>query len=425
MWRAVLVGAGAFSGPNRLLGIQCPVIEDPCNAERQFSLKRDGPMTHLSHDKLQELISSPKPPCLSIYLPTHRHFPDNQRDPIAFKNLLREVEDSLKQRFGSRDIRPFVEPLRSLASDSHFWNHTLDGLAIFVDSDRQEIFPLQRSVPQFADVSNRFYVKPLLRYLQSSDRFQVVCLSRSRASIWEGNRYVVDAIEAEGFPMTIEDVLGAELTEPHLTVAGYGKGVGGTPMYHGHGSRKDETEIDDERFFRAIDRLVLERFSKPSGLPLILVGLPKHQAVFRSVSQNKWLISEGVSGDPESYSPDELRKSIWELLEPRYRTRLADLTDQFHTAFNQHLGSGDLSDVARATVTGRVATLMVDADEKRPGQIDVATGAIHPDDLAKPDVGDMLDDLAELVVARGGEVVVVPHDRMPTQSGLAAIFRYY
>lgn len=381
-------------------------------------------MTHLSHVKLQELISTPKPPCVSIYQPTHRHFPDNQRDPIAFKNLSREVEDSLKQQFRNRDIQPFMEPLRSLVSDSHFWNHTLDGLAVFVDSDRHEVFPLQSPVPQIAVVSNRFHVKPLLRYLQSSDRFQVLCLSRNRASMWEGNRYIVDSMEAEGFPMTIEDVLGAELTEPHLTVAGYGKGVGGTPMHHGHGSRKDETEIDDERFFRGIDREVLERFSKPSELPLILVALPRHQAMFRSVSQNRWLLGDGVSGDPESYSSEELRKMVWEILEPQYVARLARLTDQFHASFAQHLGSGDLSDVARATVAGRVGTLLVDADEHRPGRIDAATGAIQSGELAMPDVGDMLDDVAEMAIARGGEVIVVPHDRMPTKSGLAAIFRY-
>jgi hypothetical protein len=36
----------------------------------------------------------------------------------------------------------------------------------------------------------------------------------------------------------------------------------------------------------------------------------------------------------------------------------------------------------------------------------------------------MLDDLAELVLAKGGEVVVVPTERMPAESGLAAIFRF-
>jgi hypothetical protein len=36
----------------------------------------------------------------------------------------------------------------------------------------------------------------------------------------------------------------------------------------------------------------------------------------------------------------------------------------------------------------------------------------------------MLDDLAELVLVKGGEVVVVPTERMPTPSGLAAVYRF-
>ena len=42
----------------------------------------------------------------------------------------------------------------------------------------------------------------------------------------------------------------------------------------------------------------------------------------------------------------------------------------------------------------------------------------------KGSVDDMLDDLAELVLTKGGEVVVVPSERMPTDSGLAAICRF-
>ena len=35
----------------------------------------------------------------------------------------------------------------------------------------------------------------------------------------------------------------------------------------------------------------------------------------------------------------------------------------------------------------------------------------------------MLDDLGERVLRSGGEVVIVPADRMPTRSGLAATYR--
>lgn len=44
--------------------------------------------------------------------------------------------------------------------------------------------------------------------------------------------------------------------------------------------------------------------------------------------------------------------------------------------------------------------------------------------MANPDVDDVLDDLAELVMRQGGEVVVVPDERMPSETGLAAVYRF-
>ena len=53
--------------------------------------------------------------------------------------------------------------------------------------------------------------------------------------------------------------------------------------------------------------------------------------------------------------------------------------------------------------------------------MDAASGAITLGKLDDPQVDDLLDDLGERVPATGGEVVVVPTERMPTDSGLAAI----
>ncbi len=36
----------------------------------------------------------------------------------------------------------------------------------------------------------------------------------------------------------------------------------------------------------------------------------------------------------------------------------------------------------------------------------------------------MLDDLGALALKMGGEVIIVPAERMPTQTGIAAIYRY-
>jgi hypothetical protein len=89
----------------------------------------------LSAEVIRDLLQAQEPPCISIYQPTHRHHPDNQQDLIRFKNLIRAVEESLRQRHRGRAVRPLLEPLQRLAEDGAFWNHTLDGLAVLTGSN--------------------------------------------------------------------------------------------------------------------------------------------------------------------------------------------------------------------------------------------------------------------------------------------------
>ena len=374
---------------------------------------------------IRGLIQPQNPPCISIYQPTHRHHPDNQQDSIRFKNLIRMVEESLAQKYRGRDTRPFLEPLRKLAENSAFWNHTLDGLAVLATAESMMVIPLQRTVGELAVVADSFHIKPLLRVLQSADRYNVLCLTRVSARLFEGNRYALDELEVAGVPKKLTDALGEEVTEPHLTVGSYGTGTGGPgPMVHGHGSRRDEIDKDTDRYFRAVDRAVMTHVSQPSGLPLLLVALTENQPVFRQLSQNPALLPTGVTSNPDALSAEQLRDACWAVMEPQYLARLAELSEQFGHAMAHQKGTADLSDAARAAVAGRVGTLLIEAERVVPGKLDSSTGAVEYAALDAPDVDDLLDDLAELVLRQGGDIVVVPKERMPTTTGLAAILRY-
>jgi hypothetical protein len=380
-------------------------------------------MDLLTRDTLRALIQGHAGPCISIYQPTHRCHPENQQDPIRFKNLVRVAQASLRQRYSGTD--DLLAPMQALSADAGFWNHTLDGLAVLAAPGLFRVFQVQRPVKEMALVADTFHVKPLLRVVQSSDRYHVLCVTRQSARILEGNRDALDALDPAAFPVDIEAALGDQLTEPHQTVASYGAGAGDRgPMFHGHGSRKDEVDKDTERYFRAVDRATIAQVSKPSGLPLVLAALPEHQPVFRAVSQNAALIDTGVDGNPEAMSVEQLRDAAWRAVEPMYLKRLAELTGAFTQGVVHQKATADLADAARAAIEGRVSHLLVEADRVRPGRIDAATGGIVDLPMDDPEVGDMLDDLAEAVLRTGGDVVVVPKDRMPSESGLAAILRY-
>ncbi len=380
----------------------------------------------LNIKSLAELTSVQQPPCLSLYQPTHRRHPENQQDPIRFGNLVKELEASLQQKYPDAETRLLLEPFQALAHDHDFWTHTLDGLAVLGGPGLFQVFQLQRPVAELAVVADSFHTKPLRRILQSVGRYQVLGLSLREIQLFEGDRNVLDEIDpTPGVPRTIAEALGDDLTDPHSTVASYG-GAGrfGAPMHHGHGGKKDEVQIDAERFFRAIDRAVLQHHSRPSGLPLILAALPEHHQLFHRVSHNPFLLADGLSINPDALPLDELRERAWQVVEPQYQSRLATLANEFVVAKSKGLGSDDLAEVAQAAATGRVATLLIEADRQIAGRLDGSTGQVEFADLSHPQVDDLLDDLGELVGRMGGRTLVVPAKQMPGQTGLAAIYRY-
>lgn len=379
----------------------------------------------LTHDFTTALAAHSEPPCLSLYQPTHRHHPGNQQDPLRFRHLVQELEQSLEKQYPADKVRSLLEPFEELGRDRDFWNHTLDGIAVLGAPGLFQVYVLQRPVPELAVAADSFHTKPLRRFLQSADRFQVLGLSRHEVKLFEGNRDSLDEVElAPDVPRTITEALGDELTEPHQTVASYGGTNLGSSMRHGHGGKKDEVDIDADRFFRAVDQAVLQHHSRPSDLPLLLAALPEHHGIFHQISKNPFLLGEGIKIHPDALPLDELREKAWQVFEPQYQSRLAKLADEFALAKLKGLGLEKLQEIAEAAVAGRITTLLVEADREIGGRLDAGTGRIQMDDLSHPELDDLLDDLGELVSSKGGNVVVVPSKQMPTKTGAAATCRF-
>jgi Bacterial archaeo-eukaryotic release factor family 3 len=380
----------------------------------------------LTPQALAELKTLVAPPCLSLYQPTHRSHPDNQQDLLRFRQGVEALTTSLRQLHSAEDTQALIEPFEALAADADFWNHTLDGLAVLGGAGLFRVFVLPRTVAELAVVADSFHTKPLRRFLQSAGRYQVLGLSRTGIRLFEGDRDAIAEIAlAPGVPGTIDDALGEELTEPHHTVSSHG-GIGSakSPMHHGQGGKKDEVDKDTERFFRAVDRAVDEHCSKPSGLPLILAALPEHHHLFRKVSHNPLLLETGIDVSPDALKPERLLERAWLAVEPQYQAEQARWTGEFGAASARGLGSDDLADVARAAAEGRVGTLLIEAERQIGGRLDGVSGSIIAADLENPRIDDLLDDLGELVEQMGGQVHVLPADRMPSSSGLAATYRH-
>lgn len=381
----------------------------------------------ITHKLLEELLAATEEPCISLYMPTHRTHPANAQDTIRYKNLVKRVNESLSPGYSVDEIKKLMEPLNALARNSEFWNQTSDCLAVLRSPGLFEVIIFQEPMEELVIVSDSFYTKPLRHYLQSADRYQVLGLTLDTAHLFEGNRHSLVEIELpDNFPKTMTEALGEELTEEHITVASYG-GVGraSASMHHGHGSKKDEIDGDTERFFRMVSKSMAEHYSKPGGLPLILASLPEHHHLFRRVNKNPLLLSAGIQINPESVSIEKLAQLSWEVMQPMYLQKIEKLTGIFNQAKSQNMSSDNLEEVIEAAEAGRVDTLMLELHHAGPNGVqNNFTDTLARTDMTQPASDDLFGDVEELVSKKGGAVLVVPKEHMPSKTGLAAIFRY-
>ncbi|HYH42004.1 MAG TPA: hypothetical protein VD867_08475 [Burkholderiales bacterium] len=373
--------------------------------------------------RLKPLLGDFPGPCVSLYQPTFRQFPESSQNLIRYRNLLRKLKEALEQKHRNQNFGSLMDAFERLAEDVEFWAHPQDGIAVFAAPSFSHVEKVQRTVPELIVVNDHLHLKPLVRIYQSEDVYQILALDRGDVKLYQGNRYVLDeVVMAPSVPRTIEEALGPNTPMQGIArAAPAGAGKAGQ-AHHGHGSKLDDVHLDMERFFRAVDRAITEAHSKPSALPLILAALPEYHSHFRQLSHNPYLVDEGIPVNADAMSPDALRDAAWRVMEPRYHARLQQLVDIYHAARARGLATDDLTHALEFATDGRVGTLLVEAERRIPGHVDGRMPR-HADPR-EPATGDILDDLAERVLKTGGQAIVVPHGSMPSRTGLAAVFRY-
>lgn len=403
-------------------------------------------ITPISPEIIRELLAEQPAPCLSLAMPTHRNVPDNRVDRPAYRHLVEALDRALSITHPRGEIDRLLEPLWALGENVRFWKHTREGLVLLAADGRARVFLLPVPVKPLAVVATRFHTLPLVRMAAAADRYNVLTLSTREAHVYEGclREGAADTLDPvplhglDGPPAMLRaEVVDAETWPPHRVQRGMGPaGLGAASVVHGGtGSKQDDIDADTEIFLRHVDDAVHERVSRHSRLPIVLVALPRLAALFRGITKNPHLVDDVVPHDVHLAAERTLPALVAPVF-ARLRDRLVDRALlRFAAARDRDLGAGDLADIARAAVAGKVALLLVEQDRFEPGLLDRATGAISLDGAVPADLSrsgaepalrteDLLGAIAETVLLRGGEILSLRRIRMPTESGAAAIYRH-
>jgi hypothetical protein len=199
-----------------------------------------------------------------------------------------------------------------------------------------------------------------------------------------------------------------------MSIGGFGQS-GTQAMLHGHGGKKEEIDIDTEKYFRYVDQTIYDHLSKDKAIPIVLVTLHKNQMTYRKVSKNKQLYNEGVVMSVEDLSKQELYQETIKLIEPYFNEQLKRQTAKVAQSIELGRASDNLDHIIKAIVNKEVKNLYLIDSKRIYGTVDWDKQEVVIDQSIDSDV---LEELAEQALQAKAKVYSVPKDWLETKNGI-------
>jgi hypothetical protein len=372
-----------------------------------MSLHTDIP----THAELERLLATRDSACVSIYLPTTPITPDADAGRIELKNLAASAAEEMPAAGADRRaVTEFREAVDDLLEDEDFWAEQSHSLALFGSSAGVRTFRLPNRLMSDVEVADRFYVKPLLRAVTFPQAGFVLALAAGSVRLIE--------VTPDQPPFRV-DVPG--LPSDAASAAGKSSIADRSPSRKIQGSEGQKVRL--RQYARKVDH-ALRGVLSGLELPLILAAADPLDAIYRSLNSYPHLVETGIGGSPENATDDELAGAARTVLDAVYEDELSSIRERFEFRFSRDRASTDIATVAHAATRGAVDTLLVDIDQKVPGQVDEENGAVtFADDDDATSYG-VVDEIARRVLLTGGDVLAVRKDDVPGGGAVAAIMRY-
>lgn len=381
----------------------------------------------ISREEIQDLVQVSSRPCVSIYMPTVRAGTQTQQNPIRLKNLLRRVSDRLAET-GRREteVAQLLTPLREITDDLAFWQRQNEGLAVFFAPGFLRTVKLPTRVDELALVENRFHLKPLFSLLSGDGQFYILALSLKHIRLIAASRHNTRELEIQDVPKSFEEAMGRLTRQYSQFQAGTSsRTVSRMPLFHGHGTGEDDLKAEIVEFFNRADKALLKHMDR--DCPVVLAGVEYLLPRYKETTEHPKVLDEGLTGNAEGLSAEELRDAAWEIVEPVFLEDRRRAAERYGDLLGAGRSSSRYEEVLPAAHDGRVDTLFVARGVRLWGTYDPKSREIRlqEDQTGQLNGGEDLLDLAAVqTFLNGGQVYAVPQQEVPDGHAMAAVFRY-
>jgi hypothetical protein len=387
------------------------------------NIQAAGAQAAIREPEYSALAASHEQPCVSIYTSANTSAVGGTKQGLTqFKKLLHTAAASF-QGF-SMNVAEAEELLTShwrSIQENEPAHPGAEGLAIFMSRDFFGRCHLPVATAERVVVGREFFIRPLLPFVPTDDRFFVLALSQKHVKLFEGSRRGIRERTMQEVPENLhEDLQGLPFErqyQMHTASSPSSRQKGA--VYHGPSLDHKDRLI---HFFRDIDRGVAASL-KGQQAPLVVASVDYLFPIYKEANTYPDLLEDMVTGNPDLLSPYALHAASWRIIEKQLSEARARAFAVYQAHINSSRTSSNLRKVVTAAERGLVRFLFLPSEGEQWGTVaDPETVHVHSGN--EPGDDELLNLAAVLTIRRGGHVYVLPANQLPEGAEAAAVFRF-
>ena len=356
--------------------------------------------------KLKEMKDVISESCITIILNTHRTHPDNKKDGLLLKNLIKEAETRLFADESKRDAHNLMQRLLTLESKiDHRQN--LESLILFVNEDIADFVRLPIGVVDRVVIDHTFATRDLVRAIHMETNYYVLVLSQQKVRLLEAfnDKVVKEFGKPDGWPIEnsqFYSTSGVELSRANR-----------------------QTNLVGE-FFNRVDKEV-NKIRKSNPLPVLICTEESNYHEYLKVADQKHSIYNTFLNRNRVDEKDfNIVKDAWEIVKEFKVAENNTRKEELLKAVSTGKFKSDVNDIWLALPQGKIQTIFIEQGLFQPAVLEnnVITFVSEDERSQKVVVDDIYDEMIELNMNFGGDVVFLPKGELKDFGGFGATTRW-
>lgn len=353
-----------------------------------------------------QLIKAKKTfPSISIIIPTNTKYPQFKHDQEKLKLLVKKVKENISNEFPPSIAEPLIAKLSKVYQEIDF-THLSKGLAIYVSREQEKIFHLPFPVSEKIIIDKSFEIRDLLYATKHTLDYLVLLISSNGNKLFKGFNTSLEEIKLIDAPRDVK--------EWKIDLASKVGNFTDAEVV------KEETL---EKYLRDIDKSISAEL-KTMDLPLVILGVEKINNLFKNITKNEHAIIGYVSGNFEHATLPEITDKVAVVFENKFAKEQQEYLNLLDDAVGKGNFASGINEVWRVAMEQRGRILLVEKNYTCPAKYGKTKYTLLTNDIDRDSIytlKDAVDDLIEIVLKFGGDVVFLEEGKLLDHNRIALI----